>query len=159
MFRILYILSNEPNGGVGAVIENYVSHFHDRFIVDYLIYTNQRDTPFQKTIRTENNRIYYLPELRIRDYLSLQQKTNRFFREHARDYCIAHLEFFLKLLKEEKHPGGIHLYNWKTWNYKNISLDVLFDRDNPDRWVRYEEAIQRACKEVNQMKLNPAKML
>ncbi len=93
MFRILYILSNEPNGGVGAVIENYVSHFHDRFIVDYLIYTDQRDTPFQKTIRTENNRIYYLPELRIRDYLSLQQKTNRFFREYARDYCIAHLHF------------------------------------------------------------------
>lgn len=74
------------------------------------------------------------------------------------DYCIAHLEFFLKLLKEEKHPGGIHLYNWKTWNYNNISLDVLFDRDNPDRWVRYEEAIKKACKEVNQMKLNPAKI-
>ncbi len=70
------------------------------------------------------------------------------------DYCIAHLEFFLKLLKEEKHPGGLHLYNWKTWNENDISLDVLFDRENPERWERYEAAIQRVCKEVREMKLN-----
>lgn len=75
------------------------------------------------------------------------------------DYCIAHLEFFLKLLKEQEHPGGLHLYTWKTWGYKNPSLDILLDRDYPERWERYEATIQRVCKEVNEMKLNPEKRI
>ncbi len=93
MLRILYILSNEPNGGVGAVIENYVSHFDDAVCVDYLIYTEQRDTPFQQKIRTGHNTIYYLPELRIKEYFRLRKLTDEFFRIHAGDYVIAHLHF------------------------------------------------------------------
>ncbi len=93
MLRILYILSNEPNGGVGAVIENYVSHFDDAVCVDYLIYTEQRDTDFQRKIKTENNTIYYLPELRMKDYFRLRRLTDEFFRTHAGEYVIAHLHF------------------------------------------------------------------
>ncbi|MBQ5816128.1 MAG: hypothetical protein IIW33_01570 [Oscillospiraceae bacterium] len=78
---------------------------------------------------------------------------------NGEDFCIAHLEFFLELLKEQKRPGGIHLYTWKSWSYKRPALDVLLDRDNPERWARYEETIQRVCKEVREMKLNPENRL
>lgn len=72
------------------------------------------------------------------------------------EYCLAQLDFFLKLLKEQKHPGGLHLYTWKTWSYKEPGLDVLIDRDNPERWARYEKRIQEVCKEVRAISLNPA---
>ena len=69
------------------------------------------------------------------------------------DYCIAHLEFFIKLLKEQEHPGGIHVYNWKTWYDYRPALDYFLDKDCPERWDRYEKALQEACKEINNMKL------
>jgi len=78
------------------------------------------------------------------------EKTNE-------DYCIAHLEFFLKLLKEQEHPGGIHVYNWKTWYDYRPALDYFLDADCPERWNRYEKVLKDVCKEVDSLKLNPYK--
>ncbi len=35
-------------------------------------------------------------------------------------YCIGHLEFFLKLLNEQEHPGGITLYSYASWSTPGI---------------------------------------
>ncbi|MEE3486927.1 MAG: glycosyltransferase [Bulleidia sp.] len=92
MTRILYVLSNEPTGGVGTVIRNYVTHFDSRVTIDYLIYTAQRNTPFQKEVK-KNGEIYYLPELSLSSMPSLEKQTKRFFREHGREYSAVHLHF------------------------------------------------------------------
>lgn len=92
MTRILYVLSNEPTGGVGTVIRNYVTHFDSRVTVDYLIYTSQRSTPFQKEVK-KNGEIYYLPDLSLSAMPSLEKQTKQFFQEHGREYTAVHLHF------------------------------------------------------------------
>lgn len=91
--RILYILANEPTGGVGVFVKDFTNHFSENVIVDYLIYTSQRNTKFQNSIQKENNHIYYLPELSMRNYLSLNQLTDSFFKENASKYRIVHLTY------------------------------------------------------------------
>lgn len=91
--RILYILANEPSGGVGVFVKDFTNHFSENVIVDYLIYTSQRNTKFQNSIQKKNNHIYYLPELSIKNYLKLNKLTNTFFKENASKYKIVHLTY------------------------------------------------------------------
>ena len=93
MKRILYVLANEPTGGVGIFVRDFTTHFDDRVHVDFLIYTEQRDTVFQKAIRKKDTRIYYLPELTMKAYVKLLRLTDEFFRVHAREYDIVHLTY------------------------------------------------------------------
>jgi len=93
MTRILYILSNEPTGGVGACVQNYCAHFDADLTVDFLIYTDQRNTPFQRAVKHEENRIFYLPVLGIKTLFLAQKETDCFFRDHASDYLAVHLHF------------------------------------------------------------------
>lgn len=93
MKRILYVLANEPTGGVGIFVRDFTTHFDDRVHVDFLIYTEQRDTVFQKAIRKQDTKIYYLPELTMKAYLKLMRLTDEFFRVHAREYDIVHLTY------------------------------------------------------------------
>ncbi|MDO5122973.1 MAG: glycosyltransferase, partial [Erysipelotrichaceae bacterium] len=53
----------------------------------------QRDTVFQKAIRKQDTKIYYLPELTVKAYLKLMRLTDEFFRVHAREYDIVHLTY------------------------------------------------------------------
>lgn len=93
MKKILYILSNEPTGGIGKFVLDFTSHFSSDLIVDYLMYTEKRNTEFQNKIKKDNNVIYYLPDLSIKKYLLLMKLTDEFFKEHAKDYEIVHLTF------------------------------------------------------------------
>ena len=93
MKKILYILSNEPTGGIGKFVLDFTSHFSSDLVVDYLMYTDKRNTDFQNKIKKDNNEIYYLPDLSIKKYPLLMKLTDDFFKKHANDYEIVHLTF------------------------------------------------------------------
>ncbi len=58
------------------------------------------------------------------------------------DYCIAHLKGMTDLLFEQEHMGGIHLYTFKTWSRSQPSMDIHLDKDNPNRWEKFEQALR-----------------
>lgn len=93
MKKVLYILSNEPTGGVGACVQNYCTHFDSDLTIDFLMYTSRRDTMFQRAVQCGDNRIFYLPELSGRNLPELMKETDLFFRDHAGDYIAVHLHF------------------------------------------------------------------
>ena len=93
MKRILYILSNEPTGGVGTVVLNYQRHFSSNLKIDYLIYTERRETDFQNQIKKLGSRVYYLPEFKIKNIFLLFCETEKFFRKYSNQYSIVHLHY------------------------------------------------------------------
>lgn len=107
--RILYILANEPTGGVGVFVRDFTTHFSNRVIVDYLIYTSERNTEFQKSIQNDRNHIYYLPDLSLKSYKTLMKLTDDFFKEHASKYQIVHLTYpgIVKMCFEPAKKYGI----------------------------------------------------
>ena len=118
MKRILYVLANEPTGGVGVFVRDFTSHFDERVHIDYLMYTEQRDTAFQKSIRKEGTRIWYLPELTVKNYMKLLRLTDEFFYVHHSEFDIVHLTYpgqvgmVLKPAKKYGIPYRIiHSYN------------------------------------------------
>ncbi|MCR5449555.1 MAG: glycosyltransferase [Solobacterium sp.] len=93
MKRVLFVLANEPTGGVGVFVRDFTGHFDERVRVDFLIYTEQRNTAFQNTIRKADTRIWYLPELTVRNYLKLLRLTDEFFYVHHREFDAVHLTY------------------------------------------------------------------
>ncbi len=93
MKRVLYVLANEPTGGVGVFVRDYCAHFSDRVHVDYLICTETRDSAFQNAIRREDTVIYYLPEYTVKNLPMLKRRTDEFFRVRAREYDAVHLTY------------------------------------------------------------------
>lgn len=58
-----------------------------------------------------------------------------------------------KMLKNSPNPGGIMCYSYYTIppeieNLGNINLDILFDKDNPQRWGRYEQRLMEIGHEI-----------
>lgn len=93
MRKVLYILSNEPTGGVGTVVLNYQSHFSNNLQIDYLIYTDERNTAFQNKIKAMNSKIYYLPEFKLKNLGQLFNRTDLFFKQYSKEYPVIHLHF------------------------------------------------------------------
>lgn len=91
--RVLYVLANEPTGGVGVFVRDFTAHFSDEVTIDYLIYTEKRNTPFQQAIAKPDAKIYYLPELMTKNYLNLRKETDAFFHAHQGEYPIVHLTY------------------------------------------------------------------
>ncbi len=60
---------------------------------------------------------------------------NRFSEEH----CIKHLETCYRLLKAEKHPGGLSCYNWYSFGPDGAGLDWLLADENISRWAKLEK--------------------
>lgn len=93
MKKVLYVLSNEPTGGVGTVVLNYQNYYTDKIQIDYLIYTNSRDTAFQKKVSGMNSTIHFLPDFSIRELPTIIKETRLFFERNAKEYSIIHLHF------------------------------------------------------------------
>jgi len=93
MRKVLYILSNEPTGGVGTVVLNYQSHFSANLQIDYLIYTDERNTAFQNKIKAMNSKIHYMPEFKLKNLRKLFTNTNLFFKQYSKEYPVIHLHF------------------------------------------------------------------
>ena len=118
MKRVLFVLANEPTGGVGVFVRDFTAHFDERIHVDFLIYTEQRNTAFQNAIRKEDTRIYYLPDMTMKSYLKLLRLTDEFFYVHGHEYDIVHLTYpgqVSMVLKPAKKYGVpyriIHSFN------------------------------------------------
>lgn len=62
------------------------------------------------------------------------------------DTSIEHTNALYELLKKSPNPGGLVCYSYWTIpaEYEalgNINLDILFDKDNPDRWTMLEQRL------------------
>ena len=69
------------------------------------------------------------------------------------DYCIAHLEGMKKILLDQKNPGGLFLYTYKSWSYSSRGLDFYLSDENPNRWNRFEEAAKKVFDEIKDIKI------
>ena len=141
--RILYILANEPTGGVGVFVKDFTAHFSDRVSIDYLIYTGQRNTAFQKAVTKSDTRMYYLSELTTSNYLKLKRETEGFFRAHHDEYSIVHLTY----------PGLINLCGKPARKYGTrwVIIHSLNSRlsDDPLRSIRNKLLISNFRKTAN----------
>lgn len=141
--RVLYILANEPTGGVGVFVKDFTAHFSDQVSIDYLIYTEQRDTPFQKSVTKSDTRMFYLPELTVKNYLTLEHQTEAFFCSHQGEYPIVHLTY----------PGLVNLCGKPARKYGTrwVIIHSLNSRlsDDPLRSVRNKLLISNFRKTAN----------
>ena len=78
-------------------------------------------------------------------------------------YCVGHLEYFLDLLNEQKHPGGITLYSYASWSYPGIeqylevpNLQTGKQLLYPDvaKWKEYSSKLKDATKSLRKRKLS-----
>ena len=141
--RILYILANEPTGGVGVFVRDFTTHFSNQVTVDYLMYTKERNTKFQKSIQNDQNHIYYLPDLSVRSYKTLLKLTDEFFKEHASKYQIVHLTYpgIVKMCFEPAKKYGI---KYRIIHSFNASLS-----DNPVKSNIYKLLVSNYKKYAN----------
>ena len=73
------------------------------------------------------------------------------------DYCIAHLEFFDELLKEQEYQGGLYLYTYTQFGDDDFGLQShlkVTDKDGnvklrPEekKWARYSTLVKRLTAE------------
>ena len=90
--KILYIMSNEPVGGVGAVVKNYQAHFHkDRIKIDFIIFDPREDTPFNKAVRENGAIVYTFPLLSLKNICSIIILLQKFYKRHQGEYEIVHV--------------------------------------------------------------------
>ena len=68
------------------------------------------------------------------------------------DYCIAHIEGLKKMLLEQKNPGGLFCYGYKSWGNRD-HLDWWLHPDNPERWERFIKVCQETCSELSEIDL------
>lgn len=68
--------------------------------------------------------------------------------ETDEDYCIAHLEGMAKLLLEQKNPGGLHCYTYKSWRLNARGLDYYLSDQNPQRWNRLETCLEKVSAQL-----------
>ncbi len=74
---------------------------------------------------------------------------------YTEDLCIENLEMHRKLLDEQRYPGGLFCYTWRSWKLPDESLDFHFDTNNPNRWNRLEAKMIEIGKELGSTKLKP----
>ncbi len=77
-------------------------------------------------------------------------------------YCVGHLEFFLKLLSEQEHPGGITLYSYASWSYPgieqylevpNIQTGEQLLYPEVEKWTEYSQDLKNMVKQFRTRKL------
>ncbi len=66
------------------------------------------------------------------------------------DYCIAHMQGMKELLLEQKNPGGLFAYTFKSWRH-NDALDWHLSPYNPNPWKKFEKVCQEMCAELSQI--------
>lgn len=90
--KILYIMSNEPVGGVGSVVKNYQAHFEkSRIQIDFIIFDPREDTPFNREVREKGATVYTFPLLSVKNIGTLIILLQRFYKKHQGEYEIVHV--------------------------------------------------------------------
>lgn len=67
-------------------------------------------------------------------------------------FMIDHLDMCYRLLQEQKHPGGLYCYTWKTWNEDSIALDRVIDPAGDYRYERLAARMIAIGREIGTMK-------
>lgn len=77
-------------------------------------------------------------------------------------YCVGHLEFFLKLLSEQEHPGGITLYSYASWSFPgieqylevpNLQTGEQLLYPEVEKWSEYSQDLKDMVKQFRTRKL------
>lgn len=90
--KILYIMSNEPVGGVGTVVKNYQSHFHrEKIKIDFIIFDPREDTPFNRTVKEMGAAVYTFPLLSLKNIVKIIILLQKFYKAHQGEYEIVHV--------------------------------------------------------------------
>lgn len=90
--KILYIMSNEPVGGVGSVVKNYQSHFQkEKIKIDFIIFDPREDTPFNRTVKENGASVYTFPFLSLKNVVKITILLQKFYKEHEGEYEIVQI--------------------------------------------------------------------
>lgn len=92
MIKILNIIGKRPTGGIGSFVYNYQSHFtNNNLCVDYLLFDDKDNGPFDEKVRALGSNVYVLPALKNWRLFSLWKKIDVFMRDIGSTYDIIHL--------------------------------------------------------------------
>lgn len=90
--RILNIIGKRPTGGIGSFVYNYQSHFtDDRLQVDYLLFDDTPNGPFDEKVKALGSTVYVLPALKNTRLISIWKKINQFMKTTGCNYTAIHL--------------------------------------------------------------------
>lgn len=133
MRKILYIMSNEPVGGVGSVVKNYQAHFHkDKLTIDFIVFDPNEDTPFNVTVRERGSAVYAFPELSLKTIGKLIKLLRRFYKEHYGEYEIVHVHSpniaWLCFWNADKYGIKYRIIHSHSTLYSNQRLKSLRNR-------------------------------
>jgi len=92
MTRVLEVIGKRPQGGIGAFITNYQSHFKGNDVcLDYLIFNDEPTGSFDQKVKAMGSNIYVLPELRNTRLFNIWKSINNFFHDNKGKYDAVHL--------------------------------------------------------------------
>ncbi len=91
-------------------------------------------------------RVWYFPDAYI-----CKKRTGEDRYTNEQD-CINSLTALKELLLEQKNPGGLFSYTYKSWN-DHDGMDWQLDKDNPQQWKNYIKAAQDVCRELSEIKI------
>ncbi|MGL9893706.1 glycosyltransferase [Enterococcus mundtii] len=91
MVRVLNVIGRRPTGGIGAVVKNYQSHFNEKIIFDYLLFSNEKDGEFDAFVKKLGSNVYVLPALEMKNLFVLKTAVKKFFEQYSNNYDIAHI--------------------------------------------------------------------
>lgn len=89
MKRILFISQYLNRGGTEAFMMSvYRGVDKSRFIVDFLLYSNQ-ETDYSREVKADGNRVYQIT-CRKKSVIAWHRELNAFFKEHFGEYQVIH---------------------------------------------------------------------
>lgn len=92
MVKVLNIIGKRPTGGIGAFTYNYQCHFtSDELKVDYLLFDDAPDGPFDEKVKKLGSTVYVLPALKNTRLISLSIQIDQFMKEIGKQYDVIHL--------------------------------------------------------------------
>lgn len=90
--RILNIIGKRPTGGIGSFVYNYQSHFTDDHLqVDYLLFDDTQNGPFDEKVKALGSTVYVLPALKNTRLISIWKKIDQFMKTIGCNYTAIHL--------------------------------------------------------------------
>ena len=94
----------------------------------------------------DNVRVWYFP-----DAYACGKRTGPARAVNEED-CINSLLGFKNLLLEQKNPGGLFSYTYKSWG-DHDALDWHLNKKNPNQWKKYIEVAKQVCAELSSIEI------
>lgn len=91
MVKVLNVIGRRPTGGIGAVVKNYQLHFDEKIKYDYLIFSKEPTSKFDRYVNALGSEVFVLPELCAKNFFKIRHKIKRFFEGVGSNYDIVHI--------------------------------------------------------------------